>query len=384
VRFKAASSIILIALFGGLAIPARAAGNKANKITVFDAPGAGLAPGSYNGTQAFGINLLGEITGYVCDDNSVCHGFVRYPDGRIATFDAPGGGTVPGWFQGTEGIDINLEGEITGYVVDGSNLSHGFVRYPNGRITVFDAPGAGTDGSQFQGTFAYEINDLGEVAGFYQDSANVFHGFVRAFNGKITTFDAPGAGTGAYQGTEVLPVHSLNLAGDLAGYFVDSSKVLHGFLRTANGKITTFDAPGAGTGGGEGTYGHSINLEGEISGTVVDGSFVRHAYFRARDGKFTTFDAPGAGSAIGSFYGTTGPLLNVFGTVAGDLWDSYGVVHSYVRTRSGAITVFDAPGAGSAQFVDQGTYSYGVNDLGVISGFILDENNVYHAFVRNP
>jgi hypothetical protein len=30
---------------------------------------------------------------------------------------------------------------------------------------------------------------------------NVAHGFVRAPNGVITTFDAPGAGTGAGQGT---------------------------------------------------------------------------------------------------------------------------------------------------------------------------------------
>jgi hypothetical protein len=34
------------------------------------------------------------------------------------------------------------------------------------------------------------------IAGDYADASFVFHGFVRAANGTITTFDAPDAGTG--------------------------------------------------------------------------------------------------------------------------------------------------------------------------------------------
>jgi hypothetical protein len=50
---------------------------------------------------------------------------------------------------------------------------------------------------------------------------------VRAPNGAITTFDAPGAGTGAFQGT--IPF-SFNPGGAIVGYYLDSSNVLHGFL----------------------------------------------------------------------------------------------------------------------------------------------------------
>src|SRR6266536_814144 len=62
----------------------------------------------------------------------------------------------------------------------------------------------------------------------------------------ITTFDAPGAGTGPGQGT--FPSFSpllINPNGAITGYYTDSAFVTHGFLRYENGAFTTFDAPGA-------------------------------------------------------------------------------------------------------------------------------------------
>jgi hypothetical protein len=56
-------------------------------------------------------------------------------------------------------------------------VSHGFVRDQHGVLTEFDVPGAGT--GPFQGTTVYNIAPNGAVAGFYLDSNNVFHGFVR-------------------------------------------------------------------------------------------------------------------------------------------------------------------------------------------------------------
>jgi hypothetical protein len=51
---------------------------------------------------------------------------------------------------------------------------------------------------------------------------------VRSPSGAITTFDAPGAGTGAGQGT--LP-ETPNLFGVITGQYIDASNVHHGFLR---------------------------------------------------------------------------------------------------------------------------------------------------------
>lgn len=58
---------------------------------------------------------------------------------------------------------------------------------------------------------------------------NVNHGFVRALDGSITTFDAPGAGTGPGQGTIAA---TPNPAGAIVGFEIDSGGVFHGFLRT--------------------------------------------------------------------------------------------------------------------------------------------------------
>ena len=66
----------------------------------------------------------------------------------------------------------------------------------DGSFTIFDAPGAGT--GNFQGTRAYAINPSGTITGFFIDSVNAAHGYVRSNQGVITVFDAPGAGTGPF------------------------------------------------------------------------------------------------------------------------------------------------------------------------------------------
>src|ERR1700740_697248 len=76
---------------------------------------------------------------------------------------------------------------------------------------------------------------------------------------QIIKFDAPGAGTGPGQGTTP---YAINPAGAIAGQYLDASNVLHGFLRAVDGTITTIDAPGAGTGSGQGTVVRSINPAG--------------------------------------------------------------------------------------------------------------------------
>src|SRR5580692_4762555 len=66
-------------------------------------------------------------------------------------------------------------------------------------FTTFNAPGAGTGASQ--GTFAYQISNERFTVGQYSDAGSVNHGYVRAPDGDITTFEAPGAGILANQGT---------------------------------------------------------------------------------------------------------------------------------------------------------------------------------------
>src|SRR5262249_5362963 len=204
----------------------------------------------------------------------------------ITTFDAPGAGT--GAFQGTYAFAIAPSGTITGYSRDANNVRHGFIRSQQGSFTIFDAPGAGTAAGQ--GTRAYSVNPAGEITGFFFDSVNVAHGYVRSNQGVITVFDAPGAGTGPGQGTICVSPLIINPSGAIAGYYIDSSNVKHGFLRDTNGVITTFDVPGAGTGPGQDTLSYAITQHEALTGYYFDSADVSHGFLRNTNGVITTFD----------------------------------------------------------------------------------------------
>jgi uncharacterized membrane protein len=118
-------------------------------------------------TIPLGINRSGTIGGFYIAPPNQQGGFVRSPDGTITLFALPAGGTVPPsglLFYGriTSGVSggINAQGAVTGTYLDQNNISHGFLRSPDGTLTTIDlGPG---------NTFAVGINDLGEVAGSYQ------------------------------------------------------------------------------------------------------------------------------------------------------------------------------------------------------------------------
>jgi predicted membrane protein len=295
-------------------------------MTTFDAPGAG--PGACQGTWGFTINSKGTIAGKTIDANNVQHGMLRARDGAVTTFDVQGMGT--GFLQGALATSINPEGTLTGIYVDASNLVHSFLRARDGAITAVDVPGAGT--GAFQGTaFCVVdcINRNGAIAGLYFDANNVGHGFVRAPDGTITTFDVPGAGTGAFQGTSP---GGINPEGVIAGVYTDANNMNHGFMRTADGTFTTFDVPGAGMGAVQGTLPSGfagINPKATITGAYVDANNVNHGFVRAPDGTITTFDVPGAGT--GAFQGTSPLGINAEGAITGYYIDANNVAHGFLR-----------------------------------------------------
>jgi hypothetical protein len=202
-------------------------------ITPVNAPGAGT--GAFQGTSVYypgSINDEGAIVGSYFDTNNVAHGFLRSPDGGYTTIDVAAAGT--GAFQGTAAIGINAEATIVGGYTDANNLSHGFVRARAGTITTFDVPAAGT--LALQGTIitTATINGEGVITGNYLDGNNVSHGFVRYEDGAIATFDAPGAGmNGATSLNGTTPL-SNNATNWITGYYFDANGVGHGFLRTGD------------------------------------------------------------------------------------------------------------------------------------------------------
>ena len=121
--------------------------------------------------------------------------------------------------------------------------------------------------------------------------------------------------------------------------------------------ITTFDAPGAGTGPGQGTITFAINPAGTISGRYADAGGAIHAILRSPDGTIITFDAPGAGT--GPRQGTRPFSINPAGTSAGYFNDASGVFHGFLRTPDGVITILNVPGAGTSP--GQGTFAGNIN-----------------------
>src|SRR5580693_7292071 len=291
----------------------------AQTITSFSAPGAGTGAGQ--GTGGFGINPQGTVVGSYLDDGNVFHGYQCVSGcgaaSTFTTFDAPGAGTAAN--QGTITFGINVFGVITGYLIDANNVSHGFVTTaPFKHFTILNEPDAGQGAGQ--GTTAGNIKpEGGEIAGSYIDSSGVSHGFVTAPPYRtFTSFDPKGSVS-----TLIPVVSALNQEGEVTGTYRDASGVFHGFVRAANGTITEYNVKGAGTGSGQGTIPEGINLLGEITGQYVDSSGANHGFVRSPLGDISTFDAPGAGTAANQ--GTLPATPNLFGVITGQYIDSNNV-----------------------------------------------------------
>jgi hypothetical protein len=307
--------------------------------TTIDAPCADTTAQDYNGTVAESINDLGEIAGFCIDIYGDTHGFVRSPQGTFTVFDALNEeptATVP--------LFINIEGATVGFVFDTNSLGRAFVRYPNGTLTVFVGPGSCAGGTNL-GTTAY----------------------------------LPGAAGGCY-GQEATYV---NLVGDSVGNFEDNSGnfVAHGMIRSPDGKFTIFDAPGAGTGPYQGTgcpgCDMGVNYFGVITGSYIDAKNLSHGFLRYPDGRFVTFEATGAVQGTGVYgpgYGDTPMRINDSDEITGSYWDSTGMQHGFLRTPDGSFVTIDPQGSA-------GTLPEGVNDSGAITGFYADASGVYHGFL---
>src|ERR1700685_1332458 len=189
---------------------------------------------------------------------------------------------------------------------------------------------------------------------------------------KIVKFDAPGAGTSSGQGT--FP-SGINSALAIVGFYADANGAFHGFLRSPSGTFTTLDAPGAGTSAFQGTQAENINSKDEISGDYIDSNSVFHGLLRSPGGDYTTYDAPGAGTGAGQ--GTFPSALSGLTDTeapAGNGVDSYNVYHGCLRTSGGEFATFDP--SGSVQ-----TLVVGLSSNETVAGEYIDSTGL-HAFLR--
>ena len=371
--------------------------------TTINATGAGT--GAEQGTAVTAVNAAGDITGVYIDTNNALHCFVLPAGGSISNCDVTGAGTSLG--EGTFPATINTSGVVAGSYIDASQISHGFVRAVNGTITPFDAPLASQ--SKNRGTTVLSINDSGVIIGTYTtgtySTTSIYRGFMRSADGStFTAIDDPNAGTSEgtnskKQGTTPVAV---NASGAIIGYYIDSSTVQHGFVRSASGTYTAIDPTGVATCVNQsnsskfgGTTASGIDAAGDVAGTYLDTSCAQHGFIRSANGTITPFDVPGAGTSPCTTSGGSGEKICgtflVLSDAAGDLTGSYidadGTIHGFLRpAATGTFTSFQDPNAYTSGTLN-GTIGIAINSptSGIeIAGSYFDANSVLHGFDYIP
>jgi hypothetical protein len=248
-----------------------------------------------------------------------------------------------------------------------------------GTFIEFDVPGAGT-GAQ-QGTFPFAINPAGTVTGYYKDANSIGHGFVRTADGAIVTFDAPNQVYGTY-------ATAINAEGAVTGYYNDANYDGHGFVRTSGGVITEFDAPRD----VNGLYPAGIDDAGVVAGTYYDAKFVIRAFLRFPNGTIVVFEDPSAGT--GFVQGTTVESISALGAVAGCYTDASSATYAFLLTTDGAFTTLAPPTSTGDSPGCQGyilsNSPMAINALGAIASNYFEPiagnpfGGDYRGFLRSP
>ena len=152
-------------------------------------------------------------------------------------------------------------------------------------------------------------------------------------------------------------INAIDATGETSGYYFDSQSAKHSFVRNSGGTITTFDPPNSTSGA------QSINNNGTVAGGCLDENGA-HGPLRAPTG----YSPPSTRLAAAPIEIVIPNQINASSALTGTYIDNNGVYHGFLRDPSGSITILDAPGAGTA--AEQGTELRGVNTSGTIAGGI--------------
>jgi len=186
---------------------------KGNYTSVDDPDAVSGKPDS--GTFVTAIDNSGTVAGHYGDSAGVVHGFVLDQFGSFTNFDAPDAGTCIGC--GTISLTIDDLGEVTGYYVDNSPVAHAFLRDNLGNITEFSVPNA-------RETVGESTNNLNKSVGQWTTTQNIARGFVRDSSGVLSSFSVPVVNFGT------IP-NDINDSGQITGFYIDDNGANHGFLQ---------------------------------------------------------------------------------------------------------------------------------------------------------
>jgi hypothetical protein len=266
--------------------------------------------GDSNFNQELGINSAGTIAGYAGD------GMVQPNKGYtvVAPF-APANFTSENFPNSLQtqvvGINSNTPPTTVGFFIDGAGNNFGFFNQ-NGTfgppVMNPNTPAATPSVNQLLG-----VNNSNVAVGFYTDGNGVNHGYTYTI-GAGTPFSAnindPNAGVATGQGTVTA---GINNAGEIAGFYVDSAGNTHGFL-DVDGSFMTIDDPN-----GTNTMLLGLNNNNQAVGSFVDtNGETQGLLFNILTDSFQTISDPNA-SATTAFAvnGTTINGINDQGDLVG-------------------------------------------------------------------
>jgi hypothetical protein len=335
--------------------------------TIFDPQGSATGAGPLGGTWPVAINNSGFVAGYFFDSSSFTHGFLRGPDGTITMIDPPNS------LGGTRVTAMNNSGTLIGIYTGQDHQQHGFMRTIDGTFSDVPLPSYGTNPPL--NPMPASIDDSGDIAGSFEGSDNVSHGFLDPSGGSPVVIDAPAS----YSQPPFLSntyLSCITNGGSGVGSFSDSNLVSHGFLYTAAGIFRVIDAPGAQTQSirPSGTIAEMLGGAPAVIGYTFEGNSYT-SFIRALDGSYTVFNPPAISGGLGSM----ARYINASGVVAGNAWDSSLHGHGYLRNTDGTFTTIDVP-SGTLNVV--GTSIGGLNDTGGVTGSFADAQGNTHGFIR--
>ncbi len=269
---------------------------------------------------------------------AVAHAYGQTSDYRFKEIDYPGS-------LGTYAYGINDKGEVVGwYTGAGCTQSACAFTYLKGTYTSFECV-------LENATQPFDVNNKGEVVGSYSYYNNGVAGFIWEGNNSCTTVPAPSA-------SSLVEATGVNDQGVVVGYYQPPSGEIEGF-RYADGKSATIACPNAAD-----TEVWGIGNDGVIVGAYGSAIIGPWTAFTYEKGVCTNVECPSLD--VTSMKAIS---INKSGQISGWYQDSSGVNHGFVKTGS-ACTQVDEPGA-------TGTILLHMNDEGSVAGFYANSGDIF-------
>jgi hypothetical protein len=212
-------------------------------------------------TQVTGLNNRGVTVGFWSSMNNANQvndnfGFVDV-NGHFRNADFPT--SSPATPPVDQLLGVNDHDIAVGFYTDANGNNHGY-EYNIGENQFSSVTDPSLPGASLA---AAAINDEGDVAGFYTNSAGTTDGFLKTHHGQFIDLAVPGASA-----TTALGV---NARDEVVGTYMvgsGSTAVMHGFTWTPQHGFRTVDDPhGVGT-----TTINGVNDRGQLVGFYVDGA----------------------------------------------------------------------------------------------------------------